>query len=102
VAIVNKDSRVKYDYLLSTMPIDRLVAMSNGVSSAVSEKASCCVTPPRTSSGSDWQGSRRRRYRKNVGCIFLKMTVHSTGYLFSSNYSPYNVPDAGSQWSPDG
>ena len=99
VAIVNKDSRIKYDYLLSTMPIDRLVAMSNGVSSAVSEKAKLlCYSsanivgiglagkPPPTLQKKCWM------YFPEDNCPFYRVTVFS-------NYSPYNVPDAGSQWS---
>jgi protoporphyrinogen oxidase len=99
VAILNKDSRIKYDYLFSTMPIDRLVAMSNGLSSAVGEKAKLLRyssanivgiglggKPPPTLQKKCWM------YFPEDDCPFYRVTVFS-------NYSPYNVPDVLSQWS---
>ena len=99
VAILNKNSRIKYTHLLSTMPIDRLVAMSNGLSSAAIEKAKLLRyssanivgiglggKPPATLQKKCWM------YFPEDDCPFYRVTVFS-------NYSPYNVPDALSQWS---
>ena len=98
VAILNNDSCIKYAYLLSTMPIDRLVAMSNDLSSPLSKRRAVALLfrehrrdriggkRPTTLQKKCWM------YFPEDDCPFYRVTVFS-------NYSPYNVPDPLSQWS---
>ena len=99
MVILNKHGRIKYDYLFSTMPIDRLVAMSNGLSSAVGEKTKLFRYSSSNIVGIGLGGKPTTKLKKKCwmyfpedDCPFYRVTVFS-------NYSPYNVPDPVSQWS---
>jgi protoporphyrinogen oxidase len=88
-----------YDYLLSTMPVDKMTALTKGIAPGIVSKASRLKHSSSCIVGVGLKGKPKEELAKKCwmyfpesDCPFYRVTVFS-------NYSPNNVPDPEIHWS---
>ena len=90
---------VRFDHLISTMPLDTLCARTDGLPAAVTEAAASLVHSSVHILGIGLRGPRPESLRPRCWMYFPE--AHSPYYRVTvfSNYSPHNVPDGEGYWS---
>jgi protoporphyrinogen oxidase len=90
---------VRYDHLISTMPLDRLCERCEGIDGAAAKAASSLVHSSVHVLGIGLRGGRPETLRKKCWMYFPES--HSPYYRVTvfSNYSPNNAPSGEGYWS---
>lgn len=90
---------IGYDHLLSTMPIDRLVDLTDGLPDSLKQLGKALKHSSSNIVGIGIRGTLPKKlqgrcwiYFPEPDCPFYRVTVFS-------NYSPANVPSGGAYWS---
>lgn len=97
LATLDSGEQIRYEVVISTMPLDRLLCLLNGGASVREREALLFSSThvvgvglkgelPEQLVGKCWM------YYPEDNCPFYRVTVFS-------NYSPYNTPDPGKSWS---
>ncbi len=99
VAVFADGSKVRYEHLLSTIPLDKLVKIVDGLSPSVVERAQGLVHSSTNVVGIGLEGQPEPELRGKCwmyypenNCPFYRSTVFS-------HYAQKNVPDPTKQWS---
>lgn len=99
LAVLSNGEEIRYEYLLSTMPIDKLIHCVDGAPSELKEKAGELKHSSTNVVGIGLKGQPKPDLATKCWMYFPENNSPYYRVTVFSNYSPNNVPKPGEQWS---